>query len=56
MKFYIEYKVPNMTGEKVHAAGPYTVDQLPGQRQDLEGYGAVILGNVPEDELDSRDW
>ncbi len=41
MKWYVEYKVPAMTGDKVHRNGPYTQSQVRWHYHDILTYAGV---------------
>ena len=41
MKWYVEFKVPNMTGDKSHRQGPYTESQIQSQYDDVLTYAGV---------------
>ena len=39
--WYIEYKVPKMTGDTVHRSGPYSGDNVDLNFRDIESYYGV---------------
>lgn len=40
-KWYIEYRVPLVTGDQVHRRGPYLDVQLDSEMADISGYEGV---------------
>lgn len=41
-KWYVTYKVPSMSADKVHKAGPYkSQEDAVSQRDDIQGYAGV---------------
>lgn len=40
-KWFIYYKIPKISGEKVHRAGPYSEGDYRYHRDDIAGYDGV---------------